>query len=1004
MEIRLLGPVELRLDGGDSALGAPKLRSVLAMLALRANEPVSTDALIDGLWGERPPAAAAKAVQVYVSRLRKLLAAADAEIVTRGSAYELRIPAERVDALRFERLIDAAAGDRDAADGAAREALSLWRGAPLQDLTDEPFAAAEIRRLEELWMRARELAIDEALGQGRHAEVVAELQALVAEHPLRERLHAQLMLALYRCDRQADALQAYRDVRTVLVEQLGLEPGERLRELEAAILAHDPELAAPAAGARSQCAAERRLPPPPTRTFGREADRSAVVELLRGDARLVTLTGPGGVGKTRLALEVARELESELPDGAWLVLLAATARPEHVPAAVAQVLAISQVRGGTPEAVRRFLAPMSGLLVLDNFEHVIGAARFVADLMAACPDLRVLATSREPLRIQAEHRYAVEPLPVPAEDQPDVVAGSPAGALFAERARSHEAGFEVDAANAAAIAAVCRRLDGLPLAIELAAARTPLLGVHELSARLGEALDLLTGGPRDAPERHRALRATIEWSDRLLGSDEAEAFARLAVFAGGSTVEAAEEVTGASLDTLAGLVDKHLLIRRLAPGGQPRLAMFETVREYALERLEDRDDAREIHARHCRHYRELAERAEPELFAEGETEWMPRLDAEIDNLRAAHDWSVANDPVEALRLIPALSTFWVLRDGLPEAIERADAALAAAGEEAPAHERARAHVELAIAMGNRLLFDSEEWANSRDAHAAEALALFRGLDDQAGIGWALIVLAWPEQAASLPQRKRLELADEALRCGRAAGDSRLIGLALVERALALPQTKQGPTSDLPRPHCARSGTCGASSTSTRARCTTRSRWATRLGAARRSPRRYRWPTLWPTRSRSESPMPRRASTPSSPATSSVQSARSPSSSSCATTTGSSRGVPWARGHGRCGRLTGSGRARGAAARRSGGARTARRPRCGGATPRALLQTSAGASRGTGLGGGAAGRRGPGLRRGDRARDWPLARLADRTRPRRLEVRLVQQDACRALLLSREAVA
>jgi hypothetical protein len=210
------------------------------------------------------------------------------------------------------------------------------------------------------------------------------------------------------------------------------------------------------------------------------------------------------------------------------------------------------------------------------------------------------------------------------------------------------------------------------------------------------------------------------------------------------------------------------------------------VHEYALERLEDRDDAPEVHARHCRHYRELAERAEPELFAEGETEWMPRLDAEIDNLRAAHDWSVANDPVEALRLIPALSSFWVLRDGLPEATERANAALAAAGEEAPARERARAHVELAIAMGNRLLFDSEEWAKRRDAHAAKALALFRGLDDQAGIGWALIVLAWPEQAASLPQRKRLELADEALRCGRAAGDGRLIGLALGERALALP--------------------------------------------------------------------------------------------------------------------------------------------------------------------------------------------------------------------------
>jgi predicted ATPase/DNA-binding SARP family transcriptional activator len=794
MDFRILGPLEALDEGRDVAPAGTKRRALLALLLLHANETLPTDRLIDELWGEHPPATAARTLQAHVSRLRKVLGAGAGNgpggvIVTREHGYELKLDPERLDSHRFERLVaegrtQLATGHPERAGSAFKSALSLWRGAPLADLAYEPFAQPEIARLEDLRVAALEDLNDATLALGRHGELVGQLEVLIGEHPYRERLRAQLMLALYRCERQADALQAYQDARRTLVDELGIEPGERLRGLERAILAQDPALAT--AGVKTAELPASRLPVPPTSTLGRDEDREDVSQLLRRtDVQLVSLIGPGGVGKTRLALEVARGLEPEFRDGGWFVSLAATANAELVPSVIAQTLGVTPLEGETPKlAVERFLAPKGGLLVLDNFEHLLPAAPLIAELLAAGPALAVLVTSREPLRLQAEHRYAVAPLQVPAEDDPAAVAQAAAGALFAERARSHDRSFELTAGNAAAIASICRHLDGLPLAIELAAARTTILDPEQLDARLAGVLEVLGDGPRDAPARQRTLRATIDWSHRLLGGAEAEAFARFAVFAGGATTETAQEVTGAGIDALQGLVDKQLVLRRHDSGPDPRLSMLETVREYAGELLAADPNAPEIHERHSRHYLTLAERAEPDLFTRGEAMWLPRLDAEVENFRAALEWSLRHgNPTLGLRLAGLLGKFWDIRNRSAEGLDWIEAALDAAGDDAPVGDRARAlrtEVDLLVDQG------AAYTPNEARSKANDALALSRDAGEPAGIADALLCLASLEMAESYPQARRRALADEALTCAREAGDDRLVAGALMQRAGATP--------------------------------------------------------------------------------------------------------------------------------------------------------------------------------------------------------------------------
>ncbi len=762
----LLGTLAVWTDAGRlTEVPEAKVRALLADLLIHLGRPVPADRLIDDLWGDDLPVHPSGALQVKVSRLRQALENAEpggGELVAfRSPGYLLRIEGDALDERRFAALVERAGPAEDLRDraGLLADALALWRGPPLADFADAMFAQAAIARLEEQRLVALEEQAEARLALGEHSLLAGELGELVAGHPLRERLRAAHMLALYRAGRQAEAVTSYSELRGRLADDLGLDPGPSIVALYQAILEQAPGLQRAPAPPTLAARPRTNIPAMLTDVVGRT---SAVTQLraLLNERRLVTLTGPGGVGKTRLALEAATRAADAFPDGAWLAELAGpTLAGARTPAdAVMAVLGIRDDSGmNSSDLLAEALRSRQMLLILDNCEHLVDqAAKLTAQLLQAAPGLRILVTSREPLLLAGEVVWAVPPL-----------TESSAVQLFVMRAGASAPGFRLDEGNAQAVAGLCRRLDGIPLALELAATRVRTLGVHELLARLDDRFRLLVTGHRDAPARQRTLWAVIDWSWELLTEPERLVLRRLAVAADGCRLHAAEAICAEDdldvLSLLARLVDRSLVVVADGPDG-PRYRLLESVAAYGLQRLHEAGEAGELRGRHRRYYADWAERAAPRLRGHDQRSWLRCLDAEAANLRAALDSALNDNDDDALRMVNALAWYWFLRGRLTEARRALDEALARCHGSAAARATAMAWQNGFAALagergeqsapptlggiGDPAIRATLEWfhafvasdfgdPSAGEAMTGRALASFRALSDQWGTAAAL---------------------------------------------------------------------------------------------------------------------------------------------------------------------------------------------------------------------------------------------------------------------------
>jgi predicted ATPase/DNA-binding SARP family transcriptional activator len=690
---RLLGPIEVVAEATCLPLGGPRQRRLLAVLAFNCGRHVPMPALIEAVWDGAPPASAGATVQSYISRLRGVLTphAGPAALTAAAGGYVLT-PDVEVDVSRFEQLRSAgldALERGDAAEAAVRlrNALSLYRGPLAADLACNGWLELHRHRLAAARAAAEDALYDAEIRAGNATRVVPELQERVVADPLREVPQRQLIAALEACGRQTEALTAYAAARSALRDALGVEPSEQLQALHRSLLAQ------PDGHPRHHRPAVSRGSSP---LLGREEDLRAVRAALARSA-IVTITGPAGAGKTRLALEVAHAVE--LAGGSAFVELAAAENGGDVARAVARALGVlEQPHVDLATSIGEVMSRREALLVLDNCEHVADAcADLVTALRTAAPDVQMLVTSQQSLRVDAEVVYALLPLAVPPPGSSlDVIHAAPAVRLFEQHASAVQPGFSVGADNAAVVAQICRDLDGLPLALELAAATVRAVDVTDLAARLPDRFAVLSRGARSSPSRHRSLAAAVSWGYYLLDMAERDAFAQLSVFAGGFTLDGAEQVvrvagrdgTGDVLDLLTGLVDKSFVRADL---DRRRYSLLETLRIHGAARLQEQDGQHETRTRHAQAVLRLCQTAASELRGPHQLGWVGRLDDERDNVAAALRWALESRDAEVgLGIVATLWSYWWRNGHIPEGAQWARQVLNAVG--GPAELRAAALV------------------------------------------------------------------------------------------------------------------------------------------------------------------------------------------------------------------------------------------------------------------------------------------------------------------------
>jgi predicted ATPase/DNA-binding SARP family transcriptional activator len=688
--IEVLGPLQVRRDqdGEVVDVGSPRHREVLAALVVDAGRVVSTDSLLERVWGDVGRGASTSNLHAVISRLRGRVAQAELDVGISTVSPGYRLDAgDAVDAVRFQQLLADArtaydVGDVPGARSGLDAALALWRGPAYADIR-LPFAEVEAARLDGQRLAAWELSIEVDLDLGRLGPALDRLPALVAEQPLREAFRRLQMLALYRSGRQAEALEVYAGLRELLAEELGIDPGPELQELHQRMLEQDrglrgttaaPSRATPAVPTAAAPLWHSEVVVPADELVGRARDVERLRDLLAGSTqRLVTVTGVGGVGKTRLAYAVAEASRDAFPDGVALVSLAPVSDPDLVLPAIGRAVGLTAVEGLDPlDAVAAHLRARRVLVVLDNLEHLLDAAPGVARLVALCPRLSVLVTSRTTLRVRGELHHQLAPLALPGESETDpaVIAGSAAVELFVDRARGAQPGLVLDTTTAEAVAGICRRLAGIPLAIELAAARANLMPPDAILEHLDRVM--AGAGARDLPARQRTMRAAIDWSHRLLEPDQQAMLRRLAVFSGGFTLEAVEAVmpdrSGGpdALGLLEELVAHSLVVRDTDQSGALRFRLLEPVAQFAADLLEGEEE-RAARDAHLQHFLRLAEETEPAYRGAGTIEALAVTHREHANLVAAVEWALASDQGDlAGRMTWAMWLFWWLRGHLLE--------------------------------------------------------------------------------------------------------------------------------------------------------------------------------------------------------------------------------------------------------------------------------------------------------------------------------------------------